>query len=79
MLSATDRCTRRTGSGAARAPQPGTARPRASAPALQFFCDQVLHRRVVQRQLGIHPLEPGILGLELLDPLQVRCLHPAVL
>src|SRR5690606_8470474 len=71
--------THRTGAAAARAPRPGTAPPRASAPALQFFCDQILHRRVVERHLCVHPLEPGVLGFQLLDPLQVRRLHAAVL
>src|SRR5690606_793483 len=71
--------THRTGAGAVRAPQPGIAPPRASAPALQFFCDQILHRRVVERHLRVHALESGVLGLQLLDPLQVRCLHAAVL
>src|SRR5690606_10580664 len=36
-LPATTQRNHRTGSGAACAPRPGTARPRASAPALQFF------------------------------------------
>src|SRR5690606_16295299 len=76
---ATTRRNHRTGSGAARAPRPGTARPRASAPALQFFCDQVLHRRVVERQLGVHPLEPGVLGFQVLDPPQLRGLQAPVL
>src|SRR3546814_19780695 len=61
---ATTRRTHRTGSGAARAPRPGTAPLRASAPALQFFFDQVLHCRVVQRQLGVHPLDLGVLGFQ---------------
>src|SRR5690606_29325427 len=77
--SATDPRNRMTGAGAARVPRRGSARPRASAPALQFFCDQVLHRRVVQRQLGVHALEAAVLGLQLLDPLQVRGVHAAVL
>src|SRR5512138_2052898 len=67
-----------TGAAAVRAPRRGSAPPRASAPALQFFCDQVLHRRVVQRQLGVHALEAAVLGLQLLDPLQVRGVHAAV-
>src|SRR5690606_16028014 len=75
---ATSPRTRRTGAGAARVPRPGTAPPRASAPALQFFCDQVLHRRVVQRQLRVHPLELAVLRFQLLDPLQVRRLHAPV-
>src|SRR5690606_34844083 len=77
--SATDPRNRMTGAGAARVPRRGSARPRASAPALQFFCDQVLHRRVVQRQLGVHALEAAVLGLQFLDPLQVRGVHAAVL
>src|SRR5690606_30479609 len=70
---------RKTGAGGGHEPRRGTAPPRASAPALQFFCDQVLHRRVVQRQLRIHPLELGVLRFQVLDPSQVRRLHPAVL
>src|SRR5690606_7059595 len=76
---ATSPRTRRTGAGALRAPRPGTAPPRASAPALQFFCNQVLHRRVVQRQLRVHPLELAVLRFQFLDPPQVRRLHAAVL
>lgn len=53
--------------------------PRASAPALQFSCNQALHRRVVEGQPGLHALEPGVLGFQLLDPLQVRGVHAAVL
>src|SRR5690606_31055416 len=71
--------THRTGAAAVHAPQPGTAPPRASAPVLQFFCDQVLHRGVVERQLRVHPLELGVLGLELPNPLEVGRLHAAVL
>lgn len=62
-----------------RALRPDTARRRVSQPALQFFCDQILHRRVLERQIGIHPLQPGVLGLELLDSFEVRGFHPAVL
>src|SRR5690606_36845641 len=69
----------RTGATAAGAPPGGSAPPRASAPALQFFCDQVLHRGVVEGQLGVHPLELGVLGLELLHAPQLRRLHAAVL
>src|SRR5690606_14054905 len=70
---------RKTGAVGGHQPRRGTAPPRASAPALQFFCDQVLHRRVVQRQLRIRPLELGVLRFQVLDPSQVRRLHPAVL
>src|SRR5690606_18727201 len=34
---------------------------------------------VVERHLRVHALEPGVLGFQLLDPLQVRRLHAAVL
>src|SRR5690606_8194770 len=44
-----------------------------------FFCDQVLHRGVVEGQLGVHPLELGVLGLELLHASQFGRLHAAVL
>src|SRR5690606_8959570 len=76
---ATTQRNHRTGSGAACAPRPGTARPRASAPSLQFFCDQILHRGVVERQLGVHPLEPGVLRFQVLDTPQLGGLQAAVL
>lgn len=64
---------------AARVPQSGTAQPRACAPALPSFCDQVLHRHVVERQLGVHALELAVLGFELLDPPKLRRLETAQL
>ena len=75
--SATGRHSCRSDARAAHAPRRGSARPRASAPALQLFCNRVLHRRVVQRKFGVHPFELGILGFQLLDALQVRGIHAA--
>src|SRR5437660_11651754 len=79
MLPVTTLRTGRNGAATARAPASGIARLLASAPVLQFFCNQILHRRIVQRQFSVHALELCILSFQLLDPLQVRCLHPAVL
>ena len=76
---ATGRRMHTTGATAARGPRRGTAQPRACAPALEFFSDQILHFRVVERQLGIYPLELGVFGLELLDPSQLGRLQAAVL
>src|SRR5690606_16755041 len=69
---ATIRGSHRTDSGAAHALRSGSAPPLASEPALQFFCDQVLQCRVVQRHLRVHALELGVLGFQLLHPAQVR-------
>src|SRR5690606_23385578 len=49
------------------------------APHLELFLDQVLERVVPMRELGIHPLVLAELPLELLQPLQLRRLQPAVL
>ena len=39
----------------------------------------ILHGRVVHRQFGVHPLEPGVSGGQILEPLKVRGVHTAVL
>src|SRR5690606_33339321 len=43
------------------------------------FCDQILHRGVVERPLGVHPLEPGVLRFQVLDTPQLGGLQAAVL
>lgn len=45
----------------------------------RVFCDQIPHRCIVERQLGIHPLELGVLGLKFLDPPKLGCFQAAVL
>lgn len=45
----------------------------------KVFCDQILHGRVVERELGVHPLELLILRLELSDPPQLGGLQTSVL
>src|SRR5688572_30562996 len=44
-----------------------------------FSGQQVLDRRVLERQLRVHALQLRVLRLELLHPLQLRDAHPAVL
>ena len=49
------------------------------AMGLPMFFQQFLHRRHVQNLICHDPLELGVLGLELPQPLGVRCFHPAEL
>src|SRR5262249_27575494 len=45
--------------------------PGASRPASQLSLEDVLDRHVLQRELGIHPLQLRVLTLELLDALEL--------
>jgi hypothetical protein len=47
-------------------------KPAAPRTASEFFCQHVLDRGVLQRQIGVHPLEPGVLSLQLSHARQVR-------
>jgi hypothetical protein len=58
---------------------PASALTPASRSALEFFCDEILHRRILERQVGIHALELGVFGLQLANPFQIRCFHAAIL
>ena len=58
---------------------PDTPPPRASRAASELFFDQILHGPVFQRQVGVHALEPGIFGFQLLHALQFRHPHATVL
>jgi hypothetical protein len=55
-----------------------TSSRRTTAVTVLFF-DGILERFVVQRQLRVHLLEPGVLGLELLQAPQLRHIEPPVL
>lgn len=57
----------------------GDSRPLAAARPSPFSPDQLLQRRLVQLRFGQQLLEPGVLLLELTQPLGVRDLHAAVL
>ena len=46
---------------------------------LEFFFDQTLQRIVLKAKIGKHSFEFVVLGLELFDPLQIRCGQAAVL
>lgn len=76
---ATTRRMHKSGATEAREPRQEAAPPRACALALEFFAIRSLHRRVVERQLGINPLEIGVLGLQLLDPSKLGGLQASLL
>ena len=40
---------------------------------------QLLHQSIVEAEVGVHLLQAAIFFLQLLQPLQVRCFHSAVL
>ena len=46
--------------------------PAASRTASEFFASTILDRRVLQRQVGVHALEPGVLRFQLAHARQVR-------
>jgi hypothetical protein len=46
--------------------------------ALELSGQDVLDRCALQRKLGIHPIEFGILSLQSLDPLDLRQRHAGV-
>jgi integrase-like protein len=56
-----------------------TPPPRAERWGLPLFCDDRLERLDVEGLLGHDVLQPAVLILELLQPLQLNELHPAVL
>lgn len=45
---------------------------------VRVFCDEILHRHILQRHVGKQALELGVLGFQLLDPFQVGGFHAAV-
>ena len=63
--------------------KPRLGRASISSPALarrsHGFCDQILHRSVVQRRSRMHPLEVGVLHVALLHPALRGGFKPAVL
>lgn len=44
-----------------------------------IFCDQILQRVALHRQLGIHPLELGVFGFNVAELLYIRRFQAAVL
>src|SRR5207302_607221 len=56
-----------------------TPPPRAERWGLPLFCDDRLQCLDVERLLGHNVLQPPVLVLDLLQPLQLTELHPAVL
>src|SRR5262249_27610158 len=59
------------GAPGARAPAPAWPGLLVSQTASPLSAQNVLDRGVFQGQLGVHPLEPGVLGFELLQALQL--------
>src|SRR4029453_11584368 len=57
----------------------GPPRPCGAAPGSEVSLGQLLEHVDVQRLVGHQPLEPGVLGLQLPQPLGLTRLHPAVL
>jgi len=47
--------------------------------ASPLFCQRFLHRVRFELHVGVHLLEPGVLGLQLLDAFEHRRIHAAVL
>src|SRR5207302_5230142 len=68
-----------------RAARSSGTRPRRSSrlpevlQALPVFCEHVFQRPVIQRQLGHHVLQLPVLVFQLLQPLGLAAVHPAVL
>src|SRR5258705_7908277 len=56
---------------APRAPAPARPGPLVSRTASPLSAQDVLDRRVLERELGIHPLQLRVLGLQLPQPLQL--------
>ena len=46
---------------------------------LIVFCEDILQCGILQRQVGIHSLQPAVLVFEFLQPIDIRSLQPAVL
>src|SRR5215211_6006811 len=69
----------RRGVGTPRSGPAGAPRPCGAAPGSEVSLGQLLEHVDVQRLVGDQPLEPGVLGLQLLEPLGRTGLHPAVL
>jgi hypothetical protein len=55
----------------ARAPPLGLRSPAASRAALQLATEDILDCRILEGQLGVHPLEFGVLRLQLPEALQL--------
>src|SRR6185503_11503779 len=64
---------------APRAPAPARPGPLVSRTASPLSAQDVLDRRVLERELRIHPLELRVLGLQLPQPLQLVDRRPGVL
>src|SRR5207247_8944836 len=64
---------------AARGPAPARPGSLVSRTASPLSAQDVLDRRVLQREIRIHPLQLAVLGLELLQPLQLVDRGPRVL
>src|SRR5215813_7085799 len=52
---------------------------RVSRTASPLSAQDILDGRILKRKLGVHPLQLGVLGLELLQPLQLGDRGPGVL
>ncbi len=48
-------------------------------PASKLSRQDILDRHVLKREVRAHPLEPHVLGLKFLDPLELSDRHPLVL
>ena len=55
-----------------------TSPRRASRTALQLSVDQILERAIFGREIGVEPFQSGVLGVELLQTLQLRGAEAAV-
>jgi hypothetical protein len=57
---------------------PDGAQPPGVQQAVARFCDAIFQRGILQRELGVQPLEPSVRVFEVLQPLHVGCFPAAV-
>jgi len=58
---------------------PGRPPPPGVQQAVEFICNHMLQRRMLERQVSIHPFEPAVLMVGFFQPRDVGRLQPAIL